>query len=200
MSKTEIKVDPHQAKEMLSIQINRGKSLIEVGRKIPPNTYPLTHEKVRRKDIFVSQYNQWREFTIDTLTQIFFSGSYSNDFDEKHSSRTEYVSASWTPDVDFYINSHLIPKIDYLSLLLNSLDQFQKISHPKSEQPQGKKSNAIAESQEIITLEWLWRHEPVKFWFFLVTALIAVFALGMTFGEVEWLKELISKLKLLGRF
>jgi hypothetical protein len=44
-----------------------------------------------------------------------------------------------------------------------------------------------------ITLLWLAKNVPIAFWFWLVGLLLAAFVVGITFGQLSWVKELIGQ-------
>lgn len=44
-----------------------------------------------------------------------------------------------------------------------------------------------------VTLSWIWKHVPVRFWIWLVSLLIAAFLIGVTVGQISWIQDLISK-------
>jgi len=41
-----------------------------------------------------------------------------------------------------------------------------------------------------ITLAWLWKHAPVKFWTWCCIATVAIFLFGVSFGQISWVREL----------
>lgn len=44
-----------------------------------------------------------------------------------------------------------------------------------------------------VTLYWLWRHVPVKFWICMASLLIGAFLIGVRVGQISWIQELINK-------
>lgn len=43
-----------------------------------------------------------------------------------------------------------------------------------------------------VSLAWLWHNVPVKFWFWFISLLVATFLLGVSFGQINWVQELIG--------
>lgn len=63
-----------------------------------------------------------------------------------------------------------------------------KVSHPQV----NKGDNDLAYPKKI-TLFWLVKNVPIKFWLWLVGLLLAVFVTGITVGQVDWVKELFGQ-------
>ena len=43
-----------------------------------------------------------------------------------------------------------------------------------------------------ISLEWLWRNLPVEYWLWFFGLLVGVFLLGIVFGQIHWVRDLIG--------
>ena len=127
MSKRKIKISKSKAKGKIESQIEKGNLLFEKGVNIiKSKDYSLV--KNRSQDIFKEEYVLWRDLTVEVLNEIFVSPNFSGRFEECKSSKVEYVSADWIPDIKYYIEKQLIPKIDYLNFLIKNLEEFKEIT------------------------------------------------------------------------
>lgn len=126
MSETDIKIEQRDAKAKIDAQIEKGKKLTEQAFHVLKETRVNTDQRIRAKDNFVVLYDQWCAFTAEILSQVFVSNSYANKFREKKSSKSKLVGSNWKPDIDYYYDKLLLPKIDYLNILSENIDQFQK--------------------------------------------------------------------------
>lgn len=43
-----------------------------------------------------------------------------------------------------------------------------------------------------VTLAWLWKHVPAKFWLWLLGIMVFVLGVGITIGQVDWIKEIVG--------
>lgn len=124
MSNNRIKIPIAQAKSKLEAQIHKAKELCENGNAIVKGIPSNRRERNRATDCFQAIVDQWQRFSFEILQEIFVSASYAYDFEKKKSSQTRLVSSSWKPDIRYYIEHVVVPKADYLNVLLQSIDQF----------------------------------------------------------------------------
>lgn len=195
MSKTKIKIDQSEAKAKIDVQIANGKKLGEQGWNILRDTQTNSIGRGRAKDSFVVLFDQWCDFTIEIVDHIFVSNIYARRFKETKSSQHTLVGSHWSPDVDYYLRTLLIPKIDYLSILSESIEQFQKEDPSRSQEIVKEQRDTNLEMPGCVTLAWLWRHVPYTFWFGLVGLLVSAFSLGLYVGQLEFVQEWISRWK-----
>lgn len=117
-----IKISKEDAFEKIDQQIKKGASLIDEGSE----TFKKSMGRVRRvDDNFENKYKIWLKITTEILDDIFISSNYSFEFKERISSHTEYVSSDWKPDIKYWITKEMIPKIDYLVVLRNNINEFE---------------------------------------------------------------------------
>ena len=154
MAKTKIKVDRSYAEEKLKAQIEKGKELVEKGSQIIGETSPDTTQRTRRRDSFKALYNQWQGFTEEILSELFVSSHYAHEFRETQSSKVEYVSSDWVPGVEYYIEKQIVPKVDYLRVLSQNLDQFRKAESDAAAPVVLPKAESVPELPDRGTLAW----------------------------------------------
>jgi hypothetical protein len=195
MSKTKIKIIQSEAKTKLDKQIEKGRALAVKAMDVLRGTRAHTSDRTRERDNYIVLFNKWQDFTTAELNQIFLSSNYSHEFKEKVSSKRKMVSSDWIPDVDYYLEHLLSPKIDYLSILRDSIDEFkfEKPAATKATIPQ--KQDRYLEFPERVTLSWLWRHVPFSFWVWLVGLLVSAFLIGISIGQLKIVQHLISQSK-----
>lgn len=119
-SKRQIKTSKSQAEIKIEAQIKKGKELAKMGST-------LYSGDSRDRDNFEILFDQWVDFTYENLKEIFVSYSYAQNFKEKHSSKVHHVGSSWIPDIEYYLEKQLVPKIDFLEILRRNLDQFDEV-------------------------------------------------------------------------
>jgi len=78
-------------------------------------------------DGFKIKYEHWVDITAEILNELFVSTDYSYKFAEQKSSKVEYVSSSWQPDIKYYISKELQPKIVFLKMLADNIQQFEVV-------------------------------------------------------------------------
>ena len=195
MSKTKIKIDQSEAKAKIDAQIDKGRNLVEKALHIIRDTHTHTNQHTRAKDNFIVTFDQWRDFTIEIINQIFVSSTYAYEFKEKESSKSMLVNSHWSPDVDYYLEQLLIPKIDYLTILSDSIEQFQKEKPSRSQKNNKKRRDSTLEVPDRVTLAWLWRHVPYSFWFWFIGLLVSAFITGLYVGQLEFIQKLINQWK-----
>lgn len=123
MSRKLLKISKSIAKDKIARQLEKGNGLAEKGKSVLGEKRGIS---TRERDVFESEYNQWVSFTCETLEEIFLSYNYSGEFKKKRSSDVEYVNSNWVPDIKYYLIKQIIPKLDYLQLLLTSVDDFEE--------------------------------------------------------------------------
>ena len=93
----------------------------------------------RDRDLFESAFTQWEDITYSTLFKVYKSSKYASEFKEKHSSKVEYVSSTWVPDVEYYLSKQLTQKLDYLKMLQDTIDDFrEEVDQPTAAEKKGK--------------------------------------------------------------
>ena len=192
MAKTKIRVDKSYAEEKLKAQIEKGEELFEKRAKIIRERSPDTTMRTRNRDNFEVLYNQWRDFAEDKLRELFVSSHYADEFREARSSEVEYVSSAWIPGVDYYLKKEIIPKLDYLRILSQSIDQFEKAESDVAAPVALPRTVAALELPDRVTLAWLWQHVPASLWVGFLGLLLAVFIFGATVGQIEWVQKLVE--------
>lgn len=110
--------------DLLDQQIEKGKSLFKNGSSIIREKGE--HISSRDRDLFESTLRHWVDITYSVLQRIYKSSKYASEFKERHSSKVEYVSSSWIPDIEYYLHRQLVPKLDYLNVLRDSIDDFEE--------------------------------------------------------------------------
>jgi len=124
MSEKEIKVSKEEAFDKIDQQIKKDSALVEEGSE----TFKKSMRRVRRvDDNFENKYKIWLKITWEIIGSIFISSNYSYEFKKRISSQTEYVSSDWKPDIKYWITKELIPKIDYLIVLRENINEFEYI-------------------------------------------------------------------------
>lgn len=126
MSNRHINVSKGDAQSRVGRQIQKGKALYEEGVGILEKR-PTSAHLSRLRDSFKVKYEQWEGLTAEVLNELFVSGRYAYDFKEHRSSEVEYVSSDWIPDIEYYLRTELLPKIDFLKVLSSNLDDFEQV-------------------------------------------------------------------------
>ncbi len=138
MAKNKIKISNKDAYTKIDQQINKGSILVEEGSK----TFKRTLGKDKRiDDNFENRFNVWVNITIEILDSIFVSTEYNYEFKNKISSEKDYVSYDWKPDIRYWISKQLIPKIDYLIVLRENINEFEY--EPQIEQAESNFHNGL---------------------------------------------------------
>lgn len=159
MVKNQIKVKKSDAKSKIEIQIEKGKVIFETGKKTLKEKY--NHEiSSRERDIFTAKFKQWDDLTFEVLYEIFTSSSYAIKFRDTHSSKTELVGSSWIPDIKYYVTKQLVPKLDYLILLLETIDDYDVVLEEKKKVEKMVKKDSNSDSH--FEFEKMTLHDFVK--------------------------------------
>jgi len=122
MSEKTIKISKEEAFKKIDQQIEKGLTLVEEGSKTFKKSMGRAH---LADDGFENEYKMWLMITKEILSDIFISSNYGDEFEKRKSSKTEYVSSDWKPDIKYWIGKELIPKIDYLVVLRENIDEFE---------------------------------------------------------------------------
>lgn len=118
MSKRQIKIPKQGVKKKIDQQIEKGRQLVLSAQS-----------KNENRDNFEIKYKQWVEFTGEILKEIFVSSTYAADFKEHRSSKVEYVNSGWIPDIEYYLTKQLNPKLHFLRVLNDNLNEFVEIKN-----------------------------------------------------------------------
>ncbi|MFX0199464.1 MAG: hypothetical protein ACFFCW_25360 [Candidatus Hodarchaeota archaeon] len=190
-----------EARAKIEAQIRKGEELREKGLSIikSKNSYQIS---ARERDNFEASFEQWEGFTVEILEELFASSHYAYEFKKKQSSKVEYVGSGWIPDIEYYLEKQITPKIDYLNILIKNLNEFKDppiqdnnglIKEEAELTPlnSSKLSKSRLELPDKVTLSWLWEHVPVKFWIWAIGIIFTAFLLGLTVGQVNWIQDLI---------
>ena len=192
MGKTKIRFDKSYAEETLKAQIEKGEELLEKGVQIIRERSSDITKRTRNRDNFEVLYIQWRDFAEEMLRELFVSSHYADEFIEVRSSEVEYVGSSWIPDVDYYLHKEIIPKLDYLRILSQNINQFQKAESDTAAPVPQPQTTAALEFPDRVTLAWLWQHVPASYWIGFLGVFLAVFIFGTTVGQIEWVQKLVN--------
>lgn len=119
----QLKTERDIASIKISEQIRKGTNLYERGIGIIKDGGSNSRILI---DSFVSEYRQWVDFTSAILLELFESPKYSREFRSKHSTDVKYVDSSWIPDIEYYVEKELIPKIEYLRVLGKNIGEFDE--------------------------------------------------------------------------
>lgn len=130
MAANKIKISKTQAIEKLEKQIAKGSILAKRGIDFVKNT--PDHSLYRNEvDKFKVELKQWVDITQSIIFEIFESYEYGSDFKKHTASRKDYVSSSWQPDIKFYLEYELLPKLEFLKILRNNIDDLDEIETKK---------------------------------------------------------------------
>ena len=190
MEKTKIKVEKSYAKERLKAQIEKGRELFEKGSQIVREA--SQGSGTRSRDSFKAFYNQWEDFTEEILSGLFASNHQAREFRKTQSSKVEYVGSDWIPGVEYYLEKQIIPKLDYLRVLSENIEQFEKAESGGAASIGPQQAESILDFPERVTLAWLWRHVPVKLWASAAGLLVTVFLVGVSISRVAFVRRLLD--------
>lgn len=123
MSKKHIKTTHEDAKIKISSQHDIGIQLAHSSIELIKNGKNNSRSDV---DGLKIQYDHWHDITSETLNEIFISSDYSYKFRKQKSSQIEYVNSSWQPDIKYYLHKEIKPKIDYLKMLVDNIEDFDE--------------------------------------------------------------------------
>jgi len=126
MSVTKIKIDKIQFIDKLNKQITKGSVLAKRGFDFI-KSHP-DHSLYRSEvDKFKMEVNQWIDITQSILYEVFTSPKYGSEFKNLKTSKREYVSSSWQPDIKFYLEYGLLPKLNYLKIVRDNIDDLEEV-------------------------------------------------------------------------
>lgn len=126
MAVNKIKIDKAQFVEKLNKQITKGSILAKSGIEFIKNN---PDHSLYRSDVdkFKIEVNQWTDITQSILYEVFTSPKYGSEFKNLKTSKRKYVDSSWQPDIKFYLEYELLPKLEYLKILLGNIDDLDEV-------------------------------------------------------------------------
>jgi len=126
MAANKLKISKEVALEKLEKQIVKGSVLGQKGIEFIKNN---TNHSVYRSEIdkFNVELEQWIDITESTLYEIYHSYKYGSDFKKHRASKREYVDSSWQPNIRYYLEYELLPKLEYLKILKNNTVDLEEI-------------------------------------------------------------------------
>ncbi len=145
MSANKINIPKPQAIEKIEKQIAKGSILAKRGIDFVKNT---PNHSMYRNDVdkFKVELEQWVDITQSIIFEIFESYKYGGDFKKHTASRKEYVSSSWQPDIKFYLEFELLPKLEYLKILRSNIEDLDEVEPKNAE---SKVENLDNDSKEV---------------------------------------------------
>lgn len=121
MSKKLIKIPREIAKNKIATQHDSGISLAHAAIDL------IKEGKSKSNvDTFKIKYDHWQNITSEVLNEVFLSTDYSYKFRKQRSSKAEYVSSSWQPDIEYFLHKEIKQKIDYLKMLVENINDFDE--------------------------------------------------------------------------
>ena len=126
MTSHKIKYPKDVVHEKLNTRISKGKVIAEKYLEIIRENL-LTDNDRFYVDKIKTEYDQWYEVTNSLLLDIFESSTYAYNFRQTKSSKREYVNPSWQPNIKFYITYELLPKLNYLKVLKENIDDYDEV-------------------------------------------------------------------------
>ncbi len=173
MTIRKLKIPKSEAIAKIVEQRRRGRELL------------LSVRKDTRDEIKV-KYELWRDFTVDILNEIYASDTYGSDFQKHESSEVEYVSADWIPDIRYYVTKQIFPKLQFLKILAEKIDEFlERPDDSEDKAMEGLQERTIRDipSPSIITIPQLFKFLTAPQVYRLITSIVVViigaFSLGM---------------------
>lgn len=154
MSAHKIKYSKEVVFEKLEVRIKKGTSIAQNGYELikKNSQYNLSRSFV---DDFKTHYDQWYEVSFSVLNDIFESDIYAHKFSQQESTSRKLVNSDWQPDIQYYLTHDLMPKINYLKILKNNIDDYVKIeSETKNPDRVFVDLNRIGELREIKNIKY----------------------------------------------
>jgi hypothetical protein len=126
MAYNKLKISKTIALEKIEKQIAKGSILGKKGIEFIRNN---PNHSISRSEIdkFKVELEQWIDITESTLYEIYHSSKYGYDFKNHRASKKEYVSSSWQPDIRYYVEYEVLPKLDYLKILKSNTVDLEEI-------------------------------------------------------------------------
>lgn len=126
MSANKIKISKTLALEKIERQITKGSVLAKTGIDfIRKNS---DHSMLRNEvDNFEIEFEQWVNITGSILYETFDDYKYGSKFKDHISSEREYVGSSWQPDIKYFLERELLPKLEYLKILKKNVVDLEEI-------------------------------------------------------------------------
>ena len=129
MAANKLKISRTVALEKLDRQITKGQVLGKKGIEFIKNI-PNHSNYCSEIDRFKIELEQWIDISQSALYEIYHSPKYGSDFKNHRASKREYVSSSWQPDIRFYLEYELLPKLEYLKILKENTFDLEEIDKP----------------------------------------------------------------------
>lgn len=142
-----LKLEVQEAKSKIEAQIIRGERLIKLANDELTKT-DYYHHKVSLTNSFKSKYDIWYDITKQLLYDIFEDTKYSFYFSKSQVESGKLVSSDWKADIEYYLNTNLVPKVEYLSNLIELFDDYDF----ESEEDNSKHNVVIGDNSEVFQL------------------------------------------------
>ena len=128
MGANKLKISKTVALEKVDKQITKGKVLGKKGLEFIKNTpnHSNYHSEIDR---FKIELEQWIDISQSVLYEIYHSPKFGSDFKNHSASKKEYVSSTWQPDIQFYLEYELLPKLEYLKILKENTFDLEEIDN-----------------------------------------------------------------------
>lgn len=132
----------------------------------------------------------------DTIKQKYGMVRFKPFFTTYNSCVDEFKSLF--PEEHAKLNLEELPLYDYEGKERFTNEKISTLLHQSRDvlavlQSLSPQKSAGLEYPHKVTLSWIWKHVPVRFWIWLVSLLIAAFLIGVTVGQISWIQDLISK-------
>lgn len=126
MSANKIKCSKEDFINKLNTRINKG-TIIADGIIKQRNLVPGLNSDRRYVDKVKTDYEQWYEITHSVLMDIFESDKYADKFERIIYSKQKLVGSNWQPDIEYYLVYKLIPKLNFLKVLIQNIDDYEEV-------------------------------------------------------------------------
>jgi hypothetical protein len=126
MASHKIKYPKEVVLEKLNTRISKGKVIAEKYLEMIGEN-PIADNDRFYVDKIKTDYDQWYEVTNSLLLDIFESSTYAYNFRQTKSSKKEYVNSNWQPNIKFYLTYELLPKLNYLKVLKENIDDYDEV-------------------------------------------------------------------------
>lgn len=148
MSAHKIKYSKKEAVEKLNTRISKGKLIAEKALELIRENPDKDNDRFY-VDKFNTDYKQWYEITNSILIDIYESSNYAYSFRHQKSSKREYVNSSWQPNITYYLTYEMLPKLNYLKVLKDNIDDYSEVN---SDQSNIENNKLIYESKSQLSL------------------------------------------------
>ncbi len=148
MSANKIKISKTVALEKIERQITKGSVLAQAGIDfIKKNPNHSIHRS--EVDKFEIEFEQWVNITGSIIFEIFDDYNYGSKFKDHISSKREYVSSDWQPDIKYYLERQLLPKLEYLKILKKNVIDLEEIEAENNITPEIKNDSIDKTNNEM---------------------------------------------------